>query len=229
MGTTVFRKYPDSSKFEGMKVLNIGCGCRQFKTPNVTNIDAYEICHPDLVWDLSKTPLPFEDNSIDLIIANHIFEHVPDWWECFKDCGRMLKEGGRLDIYVPGIGADSGLGYRDHINVINIHSFGGVAGTFRNESNAWEKHIYNSPANNLALIKTEYVLEQMPWMNKLNWLPNKWQKNMYNWMAFHLRNIVCEMGYIFQKVNDEKAKKINEWQINHSRQVDGECTRAIVG
>lgn len=42
------------------------------------------------------TKLSFADNSLDLIISNDVFEHVPDPIQSFKECARILKSGGKL-------------------------------------------------------------------------------------------------------------------------------------
>jgi ubiquinone/menaquinone biosynthesis C-methylase UbiE len=39
--------------------------------------------------------LPFEDNSVDLILCNHTYEHVPDADILFSEIQRVLKPGGR--------------------------------------------------------------------------------------------------------------------------------------
>src|SRR5688500_11325557 len=122
-GSGVYNKYPPTHDFKGIRVLNLGCGFEQFKFPNVTNVDAYDICNPDLVWDLNVTPLPFEDETFDLIVGNHVLEHVPLWWNLFNDCSRMLKPNGSMEIWGPGDGQDGQLGYRDHVNIINRCSF----------------------------------------------------------------------------------------------------------
>ena len=90
MGTSIFTKYPIGTNFGGRRVLNVGCGLAQYKFPNVTNLDAYDICKPDITWNLEKTPMPFKEGTFDLVIANHIMEHVKNWWELFNDCGRVL-------------------------------------------------------------------------------------------------------------------------------------------
>lgn len=47
--------------------------------------------------------LPFGDNTFELIYASHILEHIP-WYNVEKvltDWMRTLKQGGRLEIWVP--------------------------------------------------------------------------------------------------------------------------------
>ena len=85
MGTSLWFKYRPDETFGGRKVLNLGCGSVQFKIPNVVNIDAYSSCNPDIVQDLEKMPLPFPDKTFDLIIANPVFEHLNNWWDCFEE------------------------------------------------------------------------------------------------------------------------------------------------
>lgn len=56
----------------------------------------------DYVCDASKR-LPFKENSISLIYASHMLEHVP-WYQIEKtllEWRRVLKKGGWLEIFVP--------------------------------------------------------------------------------------------------------------------------------
>lgn len=53
--------------------------------------------------DIEKGVLPFEDNSIDLIICNQILEHCKEiWWIC-HEITRVLKPGGTFIIGVPNL------------------------------------------------------------------------------------------------------------------------------
>ena len=40
------------------------------------------------------TKLSFEDSSIDLIISQNVFHHIPDWEGAIKEIGRVLSSGG---------------------------------------------------------------------------------------------------------------------------------------
>jgi len=76
---------PGSKRIEGFETLNIVGGL------NV-----------DYVYDAAK-PLPFKDNTFDLIYASHILEHIP-WYQTEKvlrEWLRILKTGGILEIWVP--------------------------------------------------------------------------------------------------------------------------------
>lgn len=197
MGTHSFLKWPANSTFGGKRVLNIGCGFSQYRAPNVVNLDGYAICRPNVVWDLSKTPLPFENETFDLILASHILEHVPNWWDCFSDFGRILKVGGTVEVFVPGGGSDSILGYRDHINTINHCSFAGTYGTYRNGSNAWAEENRKGWAGRLKLVEKKTRMVKKWWVDKAP----VWAKK---WMCEHLRNVIVEDGYIFKKLTEQE-------------------------
>ena len=71
-----------------MQKLNVGGG--QQKIEGFTNID---LCaEADVRHDLRK-PLPFEDNSVDEIIAIHVIESFNQWEirDILKDWARVLK------------------------------------------------------------------------------------------------------------------------------------------
>ena len=194
--SSVYTKYPESFQFDGKKVLNIGCGFAQYKFPNVVNLDAEANCRADVTWDLNKAPLPFKDEEFDMIIANHIFEHVDNWWECFKDCGRILKTGGRFEVWLPGNGSDSQLGYRDHVSMVNQCSFAGISGFYRNFGNAWEIDQFNKEVNRLQMVG-QYVNMSSYWWIALA------PRRLKNWCATHLRNVVYEMGFVLTKLPEK--------------------------
>ena len=53
--------------------LNIGCGSDYRK--GFVNIDR-GIARCDLTLDLEDAKLPFDDNSVDYILASHVLEHI---------------------------------------------------------------------------------------------------------------------------------------------------------
>lgn len=76
---------PGDERIAGFETLNI------VRTQNV-----------DYVLD-AAAPLPFADNSFDLIYSSHSLEHVP-WYlveTTLREWVRILKVGGRLEIWVP--------------------------------------------------------------------------------------------------------------------------------
>lgn len=53
--------------------------------------------------------IPYEDNSFDVVIANHMLYHVPDREKAIKEVFRILKPGGRFYAATNGSGNLGGL------------------------------------------------------------------------------------------------------------------------
>lgn len=53
--------------------------------------------------DITKLPLPYPDNSVNMIFAEHLLEHnsVAQAVAFLDDCRRILKPGGRIRICCP--------------------------------------------------------------------------------------------------------------------------------
>lgn len=94
----------------GGKVLDLGCGGKKID-PRVVGVDirangefgvGYNASIPSAADVESEvTKLPFEDSSIDGILAKHLFEHIEDVVEALREWGRVLKNRGRLVIVCP--------------------------------------------------------------------------------------------------------------------------------
>lgn len=55
--------------------------------------------------DLERDRLPFDGASVDLIVANQIFEHLKEVFWVLSECARVLRVGGSLVIGVPNLAA----------------------------------------------------------------------------------------------------------------------------
>ena len=49
----------------------------------------------------SVTRLTFADGQFDFMLSFEVFEHIPEFLQAFKECHRLLKEGGRILFTVP--------------------------------------------------------------------------------------------------------------------------------
>lgn len=85
-----------------MKMLNIGCGTDiRPQQEGWINIDYIWRNGVDIVMNLNKDCLPFEDNSIDKILCSHVLEHVLNPYELVMECHRVLKKDHVLLIKLP--------------------------------------------------------------------------------------------------------------------------------
>lgn len=146
---------------------------------------------PDVKHDLNVVPYPWADNSVDGIEMWHTLEHLPNWWEAFKECARILKPGGYLHIRVPDESSQTALTYRDHVAVFSQASFHGIVGRAHG-TNAWAVH----ETNTVPLVLENYW--QVPF-KQYEWMA-RWFPRTLRFCADHLRNFIHEQRFYFRKV-----------------------------
>lgn len=191
-----YLKYPKDSTFTGKIVLNLGCGRSVYNSPNVVNLDCVAGEGINAVWDLSKTPLPIEDESFDFILANHVLEHIPNWFECFKELARILKPGGKLEVWIPPISSDSAFAFRDHLNRIGQRSFDGVGP----EATAGCNALSGAEFKQFTHLKKLKLVQSgsrpcVKWWMMLAW------PSLTSFFLTHLRNVASEELYVFEKLS----------------------------
>lgn len=90
-------------------VVNIGSGIslqkglkeyeRLLKSTNYVELD-YDIRYrPHIVGNIQS--LPFRAEAVDAIICNSVLEHVPEPQVAVREMYRLLREGGKIFVYVP--------------------------------------------------------------------------------------------------------------------------------
>jgi len=80
--------------------LNIGGGYKRY--PGLLNVDMDPRCKPDYICDFEKDKLPFEDNSCDLVLAEHVLEHIGDgFFHLLQEIYRVCRDGAEFHVMVP--------------------------------------------------------------------------------------------------------------------------------
>ncbi len=92
--------------------MKLHLGCSDDLKPGFLNVDRTEnhVAERDGLYmqtDLNS-PWPFEDSSVDFILAQDVFEHIHNFrpgnlgkLHCMNEAHRVLKPGGILDMTVP--------------------------------------------------------------------------------------------------------------------------------
>ncbi|CAA7194366.1 class I SAM-dependent methyltransferase [Chryseobacterium potabilaquae] len=57
--------------------------------------------YPDYVKNINILNIPYEDNHFDIVICNHVLEHIPQDIEAMTELRRVLKPGGKAILQVP--------------------------------------------------------------------------------------------------------------------------------
>lgn len=85
--------------FSGKKVLHLGCG--NSKLNGAVGVDVLKMPAVDVVYDLDSRPWPFENDTVDLIFAHNVLEHVGNVVEFLNEVWRIGKNNSRIVIAVP--------------------------------------------------------------------------------------------------------------------------------
>ena len=152
---------------------------------------------------MTAEKLDFDDESIDIIIADNVFEHVSDLKIVLKECNRVLKKGGNIVVpNFPSIYSKFGPHVKYGIKIPWVHIF------FREQTiinvmkeiaktNATMFEFYPGLKNNSGTFK------DIRRYSDLNYITNKKFKNIANDEGFSLVDFVVtrpKLGWILMKI-----------------------------
>lgn len=105
-----------------LRILELGCG--QIKRcPTAVTLDINPDSLADVVHDLNAFPYPFADNEFDIVIAEHVLEHLDDLIRVVEEMHRILKPGGRLYVEVPHFSSNDHFTDPTHRHAFGVRSF----------------------------------------------------------------------------------------------------------
>jgi len=102
--------------------LNLGCGFNYLEDYWNIDIDDKQF-KIDQKIDLEMATLPYKDNSIEIIRACHILEHINNFIPLMKEIWRVLKIGGVLYIRVPNASCRAAYADPTHVRFFVPESF----------------------------------------------------------------------------------------------------------
>ncbi len=103
------------------KILDVGCGAN--KTKGAIGLDNNPRTNADVIHDLGTLPYPFPDNEFDLVVSNHVVEHVPDVMAFIGELHRVTRPGGRIKLLTPHYTNPDWANDPTHRNHINSYTF----------------------------------------------------------------------------------------------------------
>ena len=194
---------------QGKKVLDVGCGLAYGtalmagSAANITGIDYDKLTVEENRRNYSKIlnldfqhavipPLPFEDQSYDIITAFQFIEHIHPRKEFIRECLRVLKPGGTLLVTTPNIKKSLAR------NPFHIHeyTFDEMSKEVSSMTNSFELSGLNGNerVNKYYEENGKFVrmILRFDILKMHRWLPSAWLSKPYNWITSLMRNKLKE-------------------------------------
>jgi SAM-dependent methyltransferase len=106
--------------------------------------------------------LPFRDESVDAVVANHCLEHMAELAAVLEEIGRVMKRRGRLYVAVPDAST-----FSDHLYKWVYHG-GGHVNSFRSTS---ELTLPITQETGLRLVATRVLYTSFGFLERSHFLP----------------------------------------------------------
>lgn len=110
--------YEDDMK----QLVKVELGCGPNKHNGYIGVDRYDLPGVDIVADMNKR-LPFDDNSVDVILAIHSLEHLEDLHHIMSEIYRICKHKAIVNIIAPYENQSSNIANLYHKIPFNEHTF----------------------------------------------------------------------------------------------------------
>ena len=105
--------------------LNLGCGIK--KLDGFVNVDSDDTISPDIVVDLETFPWPWQDNTVNHIVAKDILEHLgntsKDFIRVIQEMYRISTNNAMWEVQIPHHRADIALDDPTHVRLITPTTF----------------------------------------------------------------------------------------------------------
>ena len=89
---------------DSLKILHVApeqCFYRRFRAMNNLDYTTADLVSPLADVKIDVQAMPFENDSFDIVICNHVLEHVEDDIKAMKEIYRILRKGGFAIMQVP--------------------------------------------------------------------------------------------------------------------------------
>ncbi|MDP3954012.1 MAG: methyltransferase domain-containing protein [bacterium] len=185
----------EKSENDSLTCLDIGCGTRKVK--GCIGLDKADLPGVDVICDFNKEPLPFADNSMDIVYTNGGLGMSEDLGRIMGEIHRVLKKNtGLAKIYVPHF--SNPYAYSAYTNKTNFGYFTLDSFVKKNKQKSewkipdWYQDFYFEITDKKLFFRSEFKLLHIPF-KILQYLVNK-NDSMARFYEFHLCYIFPAYG-----------------------------------
>jgi SAM-dependent methyltransferase len=104
-----------------MRILHLGCGPQ--KHPGSIGVDRNPRSAADVLCDLNQRAYPFADDTFDLILCEHVLEHLDDVIAVMEEIHRVGRPSATVIVRVPHFSSVYYYSDPTHRHPFALHSF----------------------------------------------------------------------------------------------------------
>ena len=163
-----FNEPPEDNAESKEGLVRINLGCNKHAKPGYINVDLEDYPGVDITCDLNKA-WPWDDNSVDEIVAYDLVEHLPNAIHTMNEAWRILKPGGIFEILVPSTDYRGAFQDPTHVSFWNENSFL----YYMDESHPGSlRYIYCDGKHNpiICKFKSRYIATSTPNPLQISWV-----------------------------------------------------------
>ncbi|HYP20871.1 MAG TPA: methyltransferase domain-containing protein [Chloroflexia bacterium] len=105
----------------GPQIRHVGAGRR--KIVGAVTLDINPALGPDVVWDLNDFPYPFPSDTFNIVVCEHVIEHLQHVISVMEELHRVSKPGGRVWVRVPHFSSLNFNTDPTHVHAFSSRSF----------------------------------------------------------------------------------------------------------
>lgn len=181
--------------------INIGAGFNNDHSEYI-KIDYDPATKPDYVLNLEKDKLPFDDNTVETVIAHHILEHLGEgYFNCLQELYRVCKHGSIIDIRVPHPRHDNFISdptHRRPITVVGLQLFSKKFNKLCKEQNFSSSCLGDFFNVNFEILSFNYIPDENHFIN----LTELSEQDIQRYAEQH-NNIISEIHIKLLVIKDE--------------------------
>ncbi len=153
-----------------IKVLEIGSGVQYYKpkkNETVIHSDKLPLPHVEVIFDLNKFPYPFNNNTFNKVVANHILEHLLYPMKTMEEVHRICRSNAIIEIEVPFFSSSVAHTCLDHRNFFGWTTFDDYD---PEHIDKWDNPLYILPA--FKIIERKLIFGRHRSTKKVNFIIN---------------------------------------------------------
>ncbi len=101
-------------EFKGKKILDLSRHADCHGKTHVLHLSADVHTPLDINHDLTRFPWPIADNAYDLILCQHVIEHLPDTAKTLEELNRITSKKGKIFLELPHFTRSEAYRHTDH-------------------------------------------------------------------------------------------------------------------